>query len=129
MELLEDPNEFRYAPNHMWVRTEGSRAIIGLTDYGQMEFGMLLFVELPELKAIIQAGESPISIETVDREEELTFPVSGTITAINTALYKEPSIVNLSPYALGWLVVIEMSNPVDLDQLWDQQRYQEYCGQ
>jgi glycine cleavage system H protein len=128
MELLEYPANLNYTPNHMWVRAEGNRATIGITEYGQMELGMLLYAELPELNAMIQAGESLISAETAEKVEDFSAPVSGVIVAINTALEKEPFIVNMSPYAKGWLVVVEMSNLTELEQLWSRERYQEHCG-
>ncbi|CAG7646690.1 glycine cleavage system protein GcvH [Paenibacillus allorhizosphaerae] len=120
MEVIQG---LQYSENHHWVRVEGTRAVIGMTDFAQEEFGMVMFVELPEVGDTVQAGEPFGSMESVKTVTELYAPVSGTIVDTNQKLHKEPNVINMSPYGQGWLLVIEMSDSSELAQLWDAERY------
>lgn len=122
MEVIQG---LKYSENHHWVRVEGKRAVIGMTDFAQEEFGMVMFAELPEIGDSLQAGEPFGSMESVKTVTELYAPVSGTVVDINAKLQKEPNLINMSPYGQGWLLVIEMSDPAELESLWDADRYKE----
>jgi glycine cleavage system H protein len=125
IEKMDTPHALLYSPRHIWVRIDGKHATMGITDYAQMNLGMIVYVELPELNGLIQAGESFGSIEHIEDTEDLISPLSGKITAIHTTLEKEPHMLNTSPYEQGWIAVIEMSNPEEIKFLWDAQRYSE----
>jgi glycine cleavage system H protein len=125
-EMMDTPSDLLYSPRHIWVRIEGNRATLGITDYAQMNLGMIVYIELPELNSTIQAEEIFGSIEHIEDTEDLISPLSGRITVIHTALEKEPVMLNTSPYHQGWILVIEMSNPEQVKQLWDAQRYMEH---
>ncbi|CAG7626898.1 Glycine cleavage system H protein [Paenibacillus solanacearum] len=122
MEVIQG---LKYSENHHWVRVEGKRAVIGMTDFAQEEFGMVMFAELPEIGDSLLAGEPFGSMESVKTVTELYAPVSGTVVDINAKLQKEPNLINMSPYGQGWLLVIEMSDPAELESLWDADRYKE----
>jgi glycine cleavage system H protein len=125
---MDTPDDLLYSPRHIWVRIDGNRATMGITDYAQMNLGMLVYIELPELNSIIQADGIFGSLEHIEDTEDLISPLSGKITAIHTALEKEPVMINTSPYHHGWILVIEMSNAEEIKQLWDAQRYIEHYG-
>jgi glycine cleavage system H protein len=123
---MDTPNDLLYSPRHIWVRIEGNRATLGITDYAQMSLGMIVYIELPELNRFIHADEIFGSIEHIDDTEDLISPLSGKITAIHTALDKKPVMLNTSHYHQGWILVVEMSNPEQVKQLWDAQQYMEH---
>jgi glycine cleavage system H protein len=124
--MMETPNDLLYSPRHIWVRIEGNHATLGITDYAQMNLGMIVYIELPELNRFIHADEIIGGIEHIADTEDLISPLSGKITAIHTALEKEPVMLNTSPYHQGWILVIEMSHPEQAKQLWDARQYMEH---
>ncbi|GAB7054519.1 MULTISPECIES: glycine cleavage system protein GcvH [unclassified Paenibacillus] len=121
MEILQG---LKYSENHEWVRLEGKRAIIGLTDFAQEEFGMIVFVELPEAGDELQAGEPFGSMESVKTVTELYAPVSGKVIEVNRKLADNPGLINLAPYGEGWMIVVELTDPSDLERLWDADKYE-----
>lgn len=122
MEVIES---LKYSENHEWVRVEGNRAVIGVTDFAQLEFGAVVFVELPSIDDELKAGEPFGSMESVKTVTELYAPVSGKVTEINRKLLDNPGEINLSPYGSGWMIVIEMSDPQEADKLWDSNKYKQ----
>lgn len=121
MEVLQG---LKYSENHEWVRVEGTRAVIGMTDFAQEEFGMIVFVEMPEEGDILQAGEPFGSMESVKTVTELYAPLSGKVVEVNRKLTDNPGVINMSPYGEGWMIVVELSDPSELDRLWDADKYE-----
>ncbi|SFJ46631.1 glycine cleavage system protein GcvH [Thermoflavimicrobium dichotomicum] len=117
------PKELRYSVEHEWVRTEGNKAIIGITDFAQSELGDIVFVELPEVGTEVSAGEPFGSVESVKTVSELYAPVSGKVVEVNSALEESPENVNESPYEDGWMIVVEMSDESELDKLLTAEGY------
>ncbi|WP_088831814.1 glycine cleavage system protein GcvH [Paenibacillus tyrfis] len=115
----------KYSENHEWVRVENGRAVIGLTDFAQEEFGIIVFVELPEEGDVLQVGEPFGSMESVKTVTELYAPVSGKVVSVNPKLTENPGVINLSPYGQGWMIVVEMSDPAELDRLWEADKYEQ----
>ena len=98
------PNNLRYSEEHEWVKTEGNEVVIGITHFAQSELGDIVFVELPEVGATIEADEPFGSVESVKTVSELYAPVSGKVVAVNEELSDQPELVNESPYeGDGWL--------------------------
>jgi glycine cleavage system H protein len=122
---LRFPDELRYSPTHEWVRVEGNRAIIGITDYAQSELGDVTYLELPKVGDTVEAGQPFGVIESVKADEELFAPVSGTVVAVNQNAVDHPEIVNEDPYGEGWLIVVEMSDPDELKSLMTAQQYRQ----
>ncbi|WP_068776230.1 glycine cleavage system protein GcvH [Paenibacillus sp. FJAT-26967] len=122
---MEVPKELLYTPKHMWVRIEEERAVIGLTDYAQLEMGMVVFADLPQEGDEVTAGDYLGSMETVTDESELFAPLSGKVVSANWLLRKEPHFINRFPYGSGWLFVMEYNNPEELELLWTAERYAE----
>jgi len=117
------PEDLKYAPNHEWVRTEGTTVRVGISDFAQDALGDVVYVELPELGATVAAGDVFSEIESTKSTSDIYAPVSGTVTDVNSALEDAPELVNSDPYGQGWLAVIEVSNPSDLDELKDATAY------
>lgn len=122
---MDLPKELRYSEDHHWVRVEGKYATIGVTDFAQEELGMIVFVELPEPGETLKAGEPFGNMESVKTVSELVMPVSGKVLETNPMLSTAPAELNLSPYYKGWLVKVELTDPSELDKLWDADKYGE----
>jgi glycine cleavage system H protein len=111
---LSVPEELQYTRSHEWVRTEGDTATIGITDHAQDELGDIVFVELPEQGATLEAGDSFGSVESVKAVSDLYTPVGGEVIEVNEALSDSPEMINEDPYGEGWIMKIQVSAEGDL---------------
>jgi glycine cleavage system H protein len=107
---LSVPEELQYTRSHEWVRTEGDTATIGITDHAQDELGDIVFVELPEVGATFDAGDSFGTVESVKAVSDLYIPVGGEVTEVNEALNDQPEKINEDPYGEGWMVKLRVSD-------------------
>lgn len=119
------PAELKYTEEHEWVRTEGELAWIGITDFAQGELGDIVFVELPSVGDELEKGEPFGSVESVKTVSELYAPVSGKVMEVNEALEDSPEKVNESCYNDGWMIKVELSDPSELNNLWNAEKYRE----
>ncbi len=119
------PAELKYSEEHEWAKVDGNRVTIGITDFAQGELGDIVFVELPEVGAEISLGDPFGSVESVKTVSELYAPVSGKVVSINNDLTDAPEKVNEAPYAEGWMITVELSNPSELDELWSAEKYKQ----
>jgi len=126
---MNTPKELRYSEEHEWVKIEGDKVRIGITDFAQSELGDIVFVELPQVGDEIQADEPFGSVESVKTVSELYAPVSGRIVEINEDLDDSPEFVNESPYEKAWMIVIEPSNLEDVEKLMTAEQYEEMTNQ
>jgi glycine cleavage system H protein len=126
---MEFPETLRYTKEHEWARIEGNRVVVGITDYAQEELGDVVFVELPQVGASVEAMGTFGVVESVKAVSDLYAPVSGTVVQTNTDLEERPELVNASPYGDGWMIVIEISNPEELQGLLNATDYQQYIQQ
>jgi glycine cleavage system H protein len=122
-------DSLKFTDDHLWVRVEGKRAQIGLSEYAQDELGEVIAVELPDIGDTLEKGESFGEVESVKTVSELVAPVSGTISAVNAELEDHPSLVNEDPYHEGWLVEIELSDRDEIEDLMDPDEYEEFAGE
>ena len=113
----------RYTRTHEWVRREGTEAVVGISDYAQDKLSDVVFVDLPAAGKELKAGASFLVIESVKAAEEVFAPLSGTVSARNERLVKEPELVNKEPFAEGWLVRVKIADPKELDSLMDAAAY------
>ncbi|SFA90420.1 glycine cleavage system H protein [Lentibacillus halodurans] len=123
------PKDLYYTEEHEWVKKEEGKVRIGITDFAQDELGDIVFVELPEVGDQVEADEPFGSVESVKTVSELYAPVSGKVVEINKELEDSPEFVNESPYDKAWMVVVEPSNPSDVDQLLSAEQYEEAINQ
>jgi glycine cleavage system H protein len=120
---LNFPDDVRYDESHEWVRSEGDKVKIGITDYAQDQLGDIVFVELPEVGDTFDKGEEFGTVESVKAVSELYLPVAGQVVAINSSLEESPEKVNNAPYGDGWMIEIKAENPPELDDLMDNAAY------
>ncbi|MDR7868044.1 MAG: glycine cleavage system protein GcvH [Sporomusaceae bacterium] len=126
---MNNPQELKYSREHEWVRVEGNRATVGITDFAQHQLGDVVFVEVPTLGAAVTAGQGFSVVESVKAVSDIYAPLSGTVAAVNDALNDTPEIINGDPYGDGWIAVIEMSNPGELDALLDAAGYEKFTAE
>jgi glycine cleavage system H protein len=122
---MSTPKELRYSEEHEWVKVEGEKVRIGITDFAQSELGDIVFVELPEEGDDITAGEPFGSVESVKTVSELYAPISGKVVEVNTDLDDSPEFVNESPYEKAWMVTVELSDASEVDKLMTSEQYDE----
>lgn len=122
---MQIPEDLRYSRDHEWVRVEGGRATIGITDYAQDALGDVVFVDLPEVGAAAAAGASISEVESTKSVSDIYAPVSGTIAEVNADLADAPERLNEDPYGEGWICVIELQDPGEVDGLLDAAAYRQ----
>jgi glycine cleavage system H protein len=125
---MEVPENLLYTQEHEWVRVDGKKAVVGITQFAQDQLGDIVFVELPEVGTLIEQ-ESPFGVvESVKTVSDLYAPVSGTVTASNKDLEAHPEQVNSEPYGAGWIIEIEISDEKELEKLMSPDDYTEQCN-
>ncbi len=124
--MAHDPVDYRYTTQHEWISVQGPIAAIGITDYGQEQLGDVIFVELPKIGAQLKKGETFGSVESAKAVNDLSTPVSGEVTEIDSALVNSPELVNKEPYGAGWLLKVRLSDPPEVVALMDAKSYEAY---
>ncbi len=120
---LNLPDDLRYVEDHEWVRSQGEKVQIGISDYAQDQLGDIVFVELPEVGATISKGEEFGTVESVKAVSELYMPIGGEITAINTGLEESPELINNDPYGGGWMIEVNPSDSGEIEALMAKEAY------
>jgi glycine cleavage system H protein len=120
------PSEFRYSREHEWIQVEDDICVLGITDFAQSELGEVVYVELPEVGQVFDAGAEIGTIESVKAVAEVYTPVAGEIVEINEALADDPQSLNEDPHGDGWLVKIKFSASSDFDELMNAEAYEAY---
>ncbi len=126
---MDFPEELKYSKEHLWVRVEGKRGVIGLTDYAQHELGAVSAIELPDEGDELDQDDSFGSVEARKTVAELYAPVSGPVLEVNSDLLDAPAPINDDPYDDGWLVVVEIVSPEELNSLMSAEDYQDYVAE
>jgi glycine cleavage system H protein len=120
------PKKNLYTRDHEWVRIEGNKAEVGITDHAQKALGDIVFVELPDTEDEIDAGDEFGSIESVKAVTALFLPMSGRVIAVNTELKESPEIINEECYDEGWVIRLELSNKEESTELLSSEDYKEF---
>lgn len=121
---MDYPEELRYTKEHEWAVAEGDGTVrVGITDFAQDALGDVVYVDLPEEGAEVRAGEPFGEVESTKSVSDLFSPVTGRVVGRNAALAETPELVNRDPYGEGWMVMIEPSEPGQLDGLMDPAAY------
>jgi glycine cleavage system H protein len=116
----------RYTKDHEYIRIEGDTGTVGITDYAQSQLGDVVYVELPAVgKSVAKGGEAAV-VESVKAASEVYAPVSGEVTAVNSALEGAPGTVNESPVERGWFFKLKLANAAELDGLMGEDEYRDY---
>lgn len=119
------PKDYRYTKEHEWVKLEDGKARVGITDHAQHELGDVVYVELPQTGKKVKQHEEFATVESVKAVSPIYAPVSGAIVAVNTELGSKPELVNQSPHEKGWIVLIAMDTPQELDSLLTAEQYEQ----
>lgn len=117
-----------YSKDHEWVRVEGSKAYIGITDHAQHALGEIVYVELPEVDEEFAKEDTFGVIESVKAASDAYMPIGGKIVETNTELEDSPQLVNQDPYE-NWIIAVEISDAAELDDLMDAKGYEKYCDE
>jgi glycine cleavage system H protein len=121
---MEYPEELRYTSEHEWVSVEeGSRVRVGITDFAQDALGDVVYVDLPEEGTEVTAGESLGEVESTKSVSDVYSPVTGRVVERNGVLSESPELVNRDPYGEGWMVVVELDDPSQVEGLMDAAAY------
>jgi glycine cleavage system H protein len=120
------PEELRYTKTHEWIRAEGDRATVGITDHAQAELTDIVFVDLPAAGKPLTAGASVLVLESVKTVADVYAPGVGTLESVNGELKAHPEYVNQDPYGKGWLFRIQLTTPIDAATLLTAAEYRAF---
>lgn len=124
--MSEIPGDLKFLKSHEWARVEGNgRVTVGISDHAQGLLGDLVYVELPAVGDTVQAGNAAAVVESVKAASDVYSPVSGTVIEVNEALADKPETINEDAYGEGWLFVVEMSEPEQVNDLLGPDDYAE----
>jgi glycine cleavage system H protein len=121
---MQHPDDLRYSAEHEWVRVDGTIAEVGITDFAQDTLGDIVYVQPPEIGAVVVRDATCAEVESTKSVSDIYAPVSGTVVAVNEALTTAPELLNSDPYGAGWIFRVEMSDATELDNLMDSAAYQ-----
>ena len=120
---MQLPDDLRYSSDHEWVRLEDGKLRLGITDYAQDSLGDVVYVEIPEVGAKVEASAKVSEVESTKSVSDIYAPVSGTVVAVNAELADTPERLNSDPYGEGWICVIDPDDPAAVDALLDVDGY------
>ena len=121
-----NPDDVRYHKEHTWVRVSGKKGTIGITEYAQDALGDIVYIDLPEADEDVEANSEVSEIESTKATSAVISPVSGKIVKVNEDLSESPEVINEDPYGKGWIAVVELDNPSEVDDLMDATEYEKY---
>lgn len=119
------PEDLSYAKTHEWIKIEGEKLKIGISDYAQKELGDIVFVELPEKGKKLESGSFGV-VESVKAVSDLHCPVKGEVVEVNEELADTPELINKDPYGKGWMLVVKVEDKSGLDTLMNSEEYGEF---
>ncbi|MCD6587345.1 MAG: glycine cleavage system protein GcvH [Candidatus Fermentibacteraceae bacterium] len=123
------PENVRYTETHEWVRKDGDRYLVGLTDHAQHEMGEIVMAELPEVGAEATKGDAMGGLEAVKTAEDFFSPLDGEVVAVNEELEANPSLINEEPFKGGWLFAVKASDDSQYDGLLTAEEYKIHIGE
>ena len=123
---MDIPEELKYSKEHIWIRREGNKAVIGITDFAQDALGVIALVELPDEGDEVEQEDSMGSVEARKTVAELYAPFSGSVSEVNHELLDNPTLINDDPYDAGWLLEIAIDDSDELKLLMSADEYLEY---
>ena len=122
------PEDLLYTESHEWVRRDGDKIRVGITDHAQAELTDVVFVELPKVGAVHDRKSTIAVVESVKAASDIYAPVKGKVVDANKALEGNPALINTDPFGQGWLFVLKVANPDDLKSLKDPAAYKQQIG-
>lgn len=121
-----NPEDVKYHKEHTWVKVSGKKGTIGITDYAQDALGDIVYIDLPEVDTSVEANSEISEIESTKATSSVIAPVSGRIIKVNEELSESPEVINEDPYGKGWIAVLELENPDEVETLMDASDYEKY---
>jgi glycine cleavage system H protein len=121
---MQFPANVKYTKEHVWVRLEGTEAVVGITDHAQKQLGDIVFIETPKPGAALTRGKPFGVVESVKSVSDVYAPVGGTVARVNEALASTPEIVNKDPYGAGWMIAVSAADPGEVAGLMDAAAYE-----
>jgi glycine cleavage system H protein len=122
------PKDYKYTKEHEWIQVNGNTATVGITDHAQQSLGDIVFVELPKVGTVLQAGKSFGTVESVKAVSDLYAPASGKVTAVNDALNESPENINKDAHG-AWMIKLELANPAEVNSLLAADDYEKYVAE
>jgi len=122
------PTDYRYTRDHEWIQLQGNRARIGITGHAQAELGDIVFVELPAVGTAVQKGDNVATVESVKAVGDVFAPATGTVVEVNKELESAPETINSSPHEGGWILVLEINDPAELEDALDAAGYESFAA-
>jgi glycine cleavage system H protein len=122
------PDDLLYTDSHEWIKREGDKIRIGITDHAQSELTDVVFVELPKVDRQANAKEAIAVVESVKAASDIYAPIKGTVVEVNKALEGNPALINTDPFGEGWIFVLKMDSPDDAKQLKNAAGYRAAIG-
>lgn len=124
---MEVPKDLRYTMEHEWIRVNGTKAVIGVTQFAQDQLGDVVFVEMPQKDSQVTKESAFGVVESVKTVSDLYAPASGKVATANADLETQPELINSDPYGKGWILEIEISDPKEIESLLTPDQYVEQC--
>ena len=122
------PDDLLYTESHEWVRREDDKIRVGITDHAQAELTDVVYVELPKMGASYEAGGTIAVVESVKAASDIYAPAKGTVLEVNKALESSPALINTDPYGEGWIFVLQVVDPGELQGFKDAAAYRSALG-
>jgi len=122
---MDVPEELRYSTDHEWVRRLDDRIRVGITDFAQDALGDVVFVDLPTVGNVVEAGGMLGEVESTKSVSEVYAPVAGEVVSVNSSLADSPERLNADPYGDGWICDIAPSDPDSVNGLLDSSGYRQ----
>ena len=122
------PPDLRYNPSHEWLRLEDGIATVGISDHAQHELTDVVFVELPAIGRMLDAGDPAAVVESVKAANDIYAPAGGEIVEVNPEVEADPSLVNTDPYGKGWIFKLRIKTPAEVTALMDATAYQAHIS-
>lgn len=116
----------KYSKDHEWVEVDGEIAIIGITNYAQVQLGDIVYVELPDVGMQADKDEAICAVESVKTAADVITPVSGEVLEVNEALEDNPELINEDPYT-AWIMKIKLTDIAEIDGLLSENEYADFC--
>lgn len=120
------PDDYYYTKDHEWIKVEGEKATVGITDFAQKQLGDVVFVELPEVGTELEFHQSIGVIESVKAVSDIYSPMSGEVIELNEKLNDSPELVNQDPHGKGWIIRIKIKDEAELQKLMSADGYEKF---
>lgn len=120
------PDDFYYSKDHEWVKVEGEKAIVGITDFAQKQLGDVVYIELPQIGTQLEFHQSFGVIESVKAVSDMYSPVSGEVVEVNQELNNSPELVNEDPHGKGWIISLKIKDESELQKLMSETEYEKF---